>query len=211
MSIKILKTSSFIYQVHVHHMYLVLCLVLPCEQNWYFLLMKWDDFQIFRPYARDWIRPLTQLIISGPFTGLNYFVIDVIVTIMSWHQVAIPQVIIAIVNNNNLNGLNHSLSCLFYFDNGFCMFRCYSNPWNLQTSAHFVVLNWDLLFSGRNACLSYKPNGFYLHILLFWTGICCSVGETHVLVTHFMVFLAGHCWRPSHVQPPGGVCDGIRV
>lgn len=49
-------------------------------------------FQIFRPYARDWIRPLTQLIISGAFTGLNYFVIDLIVTIMSWHQVAIPQV-----------------------------------------------------------------------------------------------------------------------
>ena len=50
-------------------------------------------FQIFRPYARDWIRPLTQLIISGAFTGLNYFVIDLIVTIMSWHQVAIPQVL----------------------------------------------------------------------------------------------------------------------
>ncbi|XP_061175418.1 DNA-dependent protein kinase catalytic subunit-like [Saccostrea echinata] len=47
--------------------------------------------EIFRPYARDWIRPLTQLIISGPFTSLNYFVIDIIVTIMSWHQVAIPQ------------------------------------------------------------------------------------------------------------------------
>ncbi|XP_056017774.1 DNA-dependent protein kinase catalytic subunit-like isoform X2 [Ostrea edulis] len=46
--------------------------------------------EVFRPYARDWIRPLTQLIISGPFTSLNYFVIDVIVTIMSWHQVAIP-------------------------------------------------------------------------------------------------------------------------
>lgn len=83
--------------------------------------MRCHDFQIFRPYARDWIRPLTQLIISGLFTGLNYFVIDVIVTIMSWHQVAIPQVTIAIVNNNNLNGLNHSYSCLFYFDNGFWM------------------------------------------------------------------------------------------
>lgn len=70
--------------------------------------MRCHDFQIFRPYARDWIRPLTQLNISGLFTGLNYFVIDVIVTIMSWHQVAIPQVTIAIVNNNNLNVLNHS-------------------------------------------------------------------------------------------------------
>lgn len=127
------------YLVHVPYtctcMYMVLHLVLSCEQNWYFLLMKWDDFQIFRPYARDWIRPLTQLIISGPFTGLNYFVIDVIVTIMSWHQVAIPQVTIdmQIVNNKNLNGLNHCT---------------------------FVVLNWDLLFSGRNTCLGYTLYGF---------------------------------------------------
>lgn len=149
------------YLVHVPYtcMYMVLHLVLSCEQNWYFLLMKWDDFQIFRPYARDWIRPLTQLIISGPFTGLNYFVIDVIVTIMSWHQVAIPQVTIDIqvVNNKNLNGLNH------------CTFCCFELGFVVQWEKH---MSW-------------------LHTLWF--------------------FLTGQCWGPSHVESPGGVCDGICV
>lgn len=163
MSIIFFKISSFMYLVHVPYtctcMYMVLHLVLSCEQNWYFLLMKWDDFQIFRPYARDWIRPLTQLIISGPFTGLNYFVIDVIVTIMSWHQVAIPQVTIDIqvVNNKYLNGLNH------------CTFCCFELGFVVQWEKH---MSW-------------------LHTLWF--------------------FLTGQCWGPSHVESPGGVCDGICV
>ncbi|XP_069123844.1 DNA-dependent protein kinase catalytic subunit-like [Argopecten irradians] len=49
--------------------------------------------QIFQPYARYWLRPLSQLILSGALgsDGINYFVVDVVVTMMSWHQVAIPQ------------------------------------------------------------------------------------------------------------------------
>lgn len=76
-----------------------------------------------------------------------------------------------------------------------CLFRCFvmgiccsveemsqlQIEWFLFT--YFVVLNWDLLCSKRNTCLDYTLYGF----------------------------LTGHCRGPSHVQPPGGVCDGIRL
>lgn len=117
--------------------------------------MRCHYFQIFRPYARDWIRPLTQLIISGLFTGLNYFVIDVIVTIMSWHQVAIPQVTIAIVNNSNQNGLNHSylfVVCSILIMDFVC--QLLSKSMKFANQCTFYSFNWDLLFNGRNACLT---------------------------------------------------------
>ena len=52
------------------------------------------SIQIFRPWARFWIAPIVQLIVSGGTgsPGIHYFVVDMVVTILSWHTVAIPEV-----------------------------------------------------------------------------------------------------------------------
>ncbi|XP_041364232.1 DNA-dependent protein kinase catalytic subunit-like [Gigantopelta aegis] len=49
--------------------------------------------EIFQPYGKFWLCPLSQLIFSGPLSsgGINYFVVDIIVTMMSWHSSAVPQ------------------------------------------------------------------------------------------------------------------------
>jgi len=57
--------------------------------------------KVFRPYAKFWLCPLLELILCSEFssgdvgdsTGINYFINDVLVTLLSWHPVAIPQVI----------------------------------------------------------------------------------------------------------------------
>ena len=50
--------------------------------------------QIFQPYAKQWLPVLTQLIISGNHggEGLHYFVVDIIVTMLSWATTAILEV-----------------------------------------------------------------------------------------------------------------------
>ena len=42
--------------------------------------------QVFRPYAKLWLAPLAKLILSGDVggLGLNYFVVDLLVTMLSW-------------------------------------------------------------------------------------------------------------------------------
>ncbi|CAD5112585.1 DgyrCDS1798 [Dimorphilus gyrociliatus] len=47
----------------------------------------------FKPYAKNWFGPLINLIINDRVGGggLNYFVVDLIVTILSWHEVAVPE------------------------------------------------------------------------------------------------------------------------
>ncbi|XP_052761107.1 DNA-dependent protein kinase catalytic subunit-like isoform X2 [Mya arenaria] len=49
--------------------------------------------KVFEPYACHWLGPLTQLIVSGPLGsgGINYYVTDLVVTLLSWHKTAIPQ------------------------------------------------------------------------------------------------------------------------
>ncbi|RUS72684.1 hypothetical protein EGW08_019554 [Elysia chlorotica] len=49
--------------------------------------------QTFKPYASFWLRPLCQLLFMSEVSekGLNYFVVDLIVTMLSWHTVAIPE------------------------------------------------------------------------------------------------------------------------
>ncbi|CAL1543153.1 unnamed protein product [Lymnaea stagnalis] len=48
--------------------------------------------QIFQPYAKFWLRPLCQLILTPAVNkgGLNYFVVDVVITMITWHTAAIP-------------------------------------------------------------------------------------------------------------------------
>jgi len=57
--------------------------------------------KVFRPYAKFWLSPLLELILSRDFNtdaaasacgGINYFINDVLVTLLSWHPVAVPQV-----------------------------------------------------------------------------------------------------------------------
>jgi len=55
--------------------------------------------KVFRPYAKFWLCPLLELIIcsefnSGDSAGINYFINDVLVTLLSWHPVAVPEVCI---------------------------------------------------------------------------------------------------------------------
>ncbi len=50
--------------------------------------------QVFRPYARFWLAPLVQLVTRGELggDGINYFITDLVVTLLSWHTTAIPEV-----------------------------------------------------------------------------------------------------------------------
>jgi NUC194 domain len=53
--------------------------------------------QVFRPYAKWWLTPLLELVLSRDFKekcgqGINYFVNDILVTTLSWHSTAIPEV-----------------------------------------------------------------------------------------------------------------------
>ena len=55
---------------------------------------------VFQPWAKAWLTPLVQLILGGGATGgassggvgIHYFVVDLLVTILSWSLVAIPDV-----------------------------------------------------------------------------------------------------------------------
>lgn len=67
--------------------------------------------KVFRPYAKFWLCPLLELVLcrefvsdTGESLGINYFVNDVLVTLLSWHQIAIPQVCVAF-------SVTHGLVC----------------------------------------------------------------------------------------------------
>jgi len=59
--------------------------------------------KVFRPYAKFWLCPLLELVLCDDFSvgsgddsaGINYFINDVLVTLLSWHSVAVPPVCIA--------------------------------------------------------------------------------------------------------------------
>ncbi len=50
--------------------------------------------EVFQPYAKFWFAPLVSLIVSGQTgsPGIHYVVVDLTVTMLSWHTVAIPEV-----------------------------------------------------------------------------------------------------------------------
>ena len=49
---------------------------------------------MFQPYAKYWLPGLTQLIVSGNHggEGMHYFVVDLMVTMLSWTNTAILEV-----------------------------------------------------------------------------------------------------------------------
>ncbi len=48
----------------------------------------------FQPYAKFWLSGLTELVVSGRGggAGLNTFVVDVVVTMLSWSDTAVLEV-----------------------------------------------------------------------------------------------------------------------
>lgn len=71
------------------------CLHNPTIINMHFIDIFW---KIFEPYAKFWLNPLMELILQmkekeQPGTeGINYFIVDLVVTMLSWSTTAIPQV-----------------------------------------------------------------------------------------------------------------------
>ncbi|XP_028288750.1 DNA-dependent protein kinase catalytic subunit isoform X2 [Parambassis ranga] len=49
--------------------------------------------EIFRPYAKHWLGPLLQLVVSGKNggEGIHFMVVDVVVTVLSWTSLASPK------------------------------------------------------------------------------------------------------------------------
>ncbi|XP_074649158.1 DNA-dependent protein kinase catalytic subunit-like [Tubulanus polymorphus] len=49
--------------------------------------------QVFRPYAKYWLGPLVQFIVCGDNggEGIHYFIVDLVVMMLSWVTVAIPE------------------------------------------------------------------------------------------------------------------------
>ncbi|TSL34570.1 DNA-dependent protein kinase catalytic subunit [Bagarius yarrelli] len=49
--------------------------------------------ELFRPYARHWLGPLLQLVVSGnnDGEGIHFMVVDIVVTLLSWTSVATPK------------------------------------------------------------------------------------------------------------------------
>lgn len=49
---------------------------------------------MFRPYAKHWLGPLLQLVVSGNNggEGIHYMVVEIVATILSWTSVATPKV-----------------------------------------------------------------------------------------------------------------------
>ncbi|XP_030070017.1 DNA-dependent protein kinase catalytic subunit [Microcaecilia unicolor] len=47
---------------------------------------------VFRPYAKQWLGPLLQLVVSGNNggDGIHYMVVEIVVTVLSWANVATP-------------------------------------------------------------------------------------------------------------------------
>ncbi|XP_022045230.2 DNA-dependent protein kinase catalytic subunit [Acanthochromis polyacanthus] len=49
--------------------------------------------EVFRPYAKHWLGPLLQLVVSGNNggEGIHFMVVDVVVTVLSWTSLASPK------------------------------------------------------------------------------------------------------------------------
>ncbi|XP_070603834.1 DNA-dependent protein kinase catalytic subunit [Erythrolamprus reginae] len=49
--------------------------------------------EVFQPYAKGWLGPLLQLVVSGDNggEGIHYMVVEIVVTLLSWTNVATPK------------------------------------------------------------------------------------------------------------------------
>ncbi|XP_062835416.1 DNA-dependent protein kinase catalytic subunit [Anolis carolinensis] len=55
------------------------------------LIMNTEE--VFQPYAKHWLGPLLQLVVSGDNggEGIHYMVVEIVVTLLSWTSVATPK------------------------------------------------------------------------------------------------------------------------
>ena len=62
------------------------------------------SFQVFRPYAKHWLGPLLQLVVSGNNggEGIHFMVVDIVVTVLSWTSLASPKVANPFISKTNM-------------------------------------------------------------------------------------------------------------
>ena len=70
--------------------------------------------KMFQPYAKFWLTGLAQFIVGGNHggAGLHCFVVDLVVTMLSWSSTAVLEVSVttAIVFNFSVSTMKHSSS-----------------------------------------------------------------------------------------------------
>ena len=47
---------------------------------------------MFEPYAKFWLSPLLEVILTVGELGLNYMILDIVVLCLNWSTLAIPKV-----------------------------------------------------------------------------------------------------------------------
>ena len=62
--------------------------------------------KVFQPYAQFWLEPLIQLLVNGSSEGVHYLVVEVVVTMLTWAQTAIPD-----VSHNGIQYYNYQILC----------------------------------------------------------------------------------------------------
>ena len=62
--------------------------------------------KVFQPYAKYWLPGLTQLVIGGNTGGggIHYFIVDVVVTMLSWSTSAVLEVRLKIYDPLSCSG-----------------------------------------------------------------------------------------------------------
>lgn len=100
---------------------LEICIVPVCHTLLIFLSWFLNVSQVFRPYAKHWLGPLLQLVVSGNNggEGIHFMVVDVVVTVLSWTSLASPKVghlreYLNTVNVNNWLPVQQNTSAVSY-------------------------------------------------------------------------------------------------
>ena len=67
--------------------------------------------KVFQPYGKYWLPGLTQLVIGGNTggVGIHYFIVDVVVTMLSWSTAAVLEV------SSACEGISLHIIICYYF------------------------------------------------------------------------------------------------
>ncbi|KAH0617728.1 hypothetical protein JD844_016251 [Phrynosoma platyrhinos] len=82
--------------------------------------------EVFQPYAKHWLGPLLQLVVSGDNggEGIHYMVVEIVVTLLSWTSVATPKMASEVEegelsNEEDLDDLSSTTSAKLFSANNF--------------------------------------------------------------------------------------------